>query len=420
MTLSQDISDIAIIGAGPAGLLAGYETNPSLNNSQVDIFTKSSKIGHPEHCSGFISYGGLQRLNVSMSELKKKIGYNSIRYAKFFAPNSQSFRIDRGTKAMIVIDRPELDRYLATKTRKRGCALHLNSTIRKIVYTKGYWFLHISDKGKNRVTKSKFLINAEGIHTHLAKSLQLPVPNHKWHFPAFQAVIEGVNDLERDCSELYFSQEFAPGFFGWVIPINEDSARVGVAVGSWTGKNTRKYFYKFLKSHPMLRHRFKKSKIVKTYGGIVPAAGPISRTYHVNYMVIGDAAGQTKATTGGGVNIGGFCGRLAGKYTKKIIDKEISSKQGCLEYQKQWKAFFEPNLSLMKYFRRTISFLPDKEWDKIFQIAATTGLAENMRTTDIDLHGSGLLHYAFQPKVITKGSMLTPHFILSFFRGFLS
>ena len=168
-----------------------------------------------------------------------------------------------------------------------------------------------------------------------------------------------------------------------------------------------------------MKNRLRKDKIVKTYGGIVPGAGPISRTYHTNYMVIGDAAGQTKATTGGGVNIGGFCGRIAGKYSKKIISNEISSKQGCVDYQKQWRAFFEPNLSLMKFFRRTLSFLPDKDWNKIFQIASTTGLEKNMKETDIDLHGTGLLNYAFQPKVITKGLKLTPHLLLSYLRGVL-
>jgi flavin-dependent dehydrogenase len=291
--------------------------------------------------------------------------------------------------------------------------------VKQIIYRKGFWYLSIKNNKKIISHKTRILINAEGVHSHLAQSIGFPVPNHNWLFPAFQADIEGVSDLEADCSELFFGQKYAPGFFGWVIPLNEESARVGVAIGPWINGKTRHFFYHFLNKHPALRRRFEDKKITRTYGGVVPASGPISCTYDHNYMVIGDAAGQTKATTGGGVNIGGYCGRLAGKYAKQIVTKEINSEMGCKEYQRQWKTHFEPDLSLMKFFRRTISHLPDRSLDDIFKIAKDTDIGKGLETSSIDLHGVGLLRYTLKPNVLLRSGKIAPQLMVSFLKGFL-
>ncbi len=419
MNTSSKTSDIAIIGTGPAGLLAGYETQPSKNDLVTSIFAKNSKIGLPSHCSGLVSYNGLKSLGLSMNDIKSRIGYNIIRKARFVSPEGYSFEIDRGSSSMIVIDRPSLDQYLATRTRKSGSTIHTSHKVMRIKFIDGLWNLFIKYEGNKIIHRAPILINGEGIQTRLAESIHLPVPNKNWHMPAYQCDLSNVSELEKDCSELYFGQKFAPGFFGWVIPLNDDSARVGIAVGPWIKGRTRYLFNKFLRKHPDLKKRFKNAHIDKSYGGMVPASGPISKTYSRSYMVVGDAAGQTKATTGGGVNIGGFCGLLAGKYARKIATLDLSPEIGCREYQRQWKAHFEPDLSLMKLFRRTISHLPDSSLDDIFKLAKDTEIGKGMEKSSIDLHGVGLLRYAIKPNVLLKGVSITPDMILSFLKGFL-
>jgi digeranylgeranylglycerophospholipid reductase len=415
----QTNSDIAIIGAGPAGLLAGHEINPRKNNVSASIFTKTSEIGFPAHCSGLISYSGLKSLGLNMDYIRSRVGYNNIQRAKFVSPSNHSFEINRGSNSMIVIDRPLLDQYLAVRTKDVGTNIQNNHKIERITFNEGSWYLFIKNVDKNFVHKATILINGEGIHARLAKSIGQPVPNPNWHMPSYQCDMSRVSDLELDCSELYFGQSYAPGFFGWVIPLTNDSARVGIAVGPWMKGKTRYLFNSFLRKHPDLKSRFQKAHIDKSYGGIISASGPISKTFNKNYMVIGDAAGQTKATTGGGVNIGGYCGRLAGKYAKQIVSSEITSEMGCKEYQRQWKAHFEPDLSLMKFFRRTISHLPDRSLDEIFKVAKDIDIGKGLEASSIDLHGVGLLRYALKPNVLLGGGKITPHLMVSFLKGFL-
>lgn len=413
--MTNSYSDISIIGAGPTGSLAAWESLQ--NNIEVSIFEEHYKVGRPPHCSGLISLDGFRNLGVDLQKIKRNVGYNSIRRAKFVGPDSNSVEIDRGVEAMGVFDRVALDRYFARHAKQSGCDYRLGHKIRQIQFYGNNWNLYINHKKEKMLHRSKILITAEGIHAKLTSSIGLPSPDKNWCFPAIQNELDNVQDIESDCVELYFGQKYAPGFFGWLIPINENLTRLGIAVGWWGKGKTRFYMNRFLKKHPLLRKRLRKSKIVNSFGGFVPATGPVKKTYFKNFMTVGDAAGQSKATTGGGVNIGGYCGRLAGYMAHKIISGEFSATKGCREYQRRWQAKFEPDLSLMKLFRRMMTPLPDKAWNNIIQIAKETDISEHMKSTSIDQHGLGLLRYALTPRVFIKSLHLVPQTAVSLLRG---
>ena len=42
--------------------------------------------------------------------------------------------------------------------------------------------------------------------------------------------MSGVKDIEREFVEIYQSNSLAPGFFGWIIPIDDKRAKVGLGV----------------------------------------------------------------------------------------------------------------------------------------------------------------------------------------------
>lgn len=421
MTDMNTESDIAIVGAGPAGSCAAWEALQGEPETSVSIFEEHHQIGKPVHCSGLISLEGLQKLKINMGEIDRKICQNKIRRARFVGPNFKSFEIDRGSYSMGVIDRISLDCLLAERTKEFGCSYYLGHRVTKIYFNKKHgWTLHIRKKNKSKIHRSKILISAEGIHARLSASIGLPSPNKNWIFPALQYEIQNVEDLDNDCVELYFSQKYAPGFFGWVIPINENLARIGIAIRRQNTGMTRFLMNRFMKKHPLLSKRFKIANILKTYGGFVSGAGPIKKTYFDNFMVAGDAAGQSKATTGGGVNIGGYCGRLAGITARNIVSKGIHSPQSCQDYQRKWRSLFEPDLSLMKLFRRILTPLPDEAWNKIIEIAKDTDIGRSIKNSSIDLHGFSLLKYSLNPRVLIRGLNLVPQAAISLLQGFFT
>ncbi|MFX1546899.1 MAG: NAD(P)/FAD-dependent oxidoreductase [Promethearchaeota archaeon] len=412
--------DIAIIGAGPAGSLAAWQAAQDKSEISICVFEEHPQIGWPPHCSGLVSWEGFLNLGLKKSDLNNRLIQNTIRRAKFISPDNNCVEIDRGPDSMVVLDRPALDSFFANRAKNRGCELKLGHRVQKISRNGVTWDLQISHKKEKKKYNSTLVIIAEGVHAKLSSSMGLPVPDKKWLFPAIQHEYDRVEDIESDCVELFFGRRYAPGFFGWFIPLNETSARVGIAINRMFSGKAKMFMKTFLKKHPLIHNRIKNSQISATFGGYVSGTGPVKETYKTNIMVVGDAAGQSKATTGGGVNIGGYCGRLAGLIASRIITEKITTTQGCQEYQKEWKARFEPELSILKLLRRIMTPLTDDSWNEIVQIAQKTDLGERLKTTDIDLHGSSIIKYALTPQVFIKGISLVPHSVVSLLRGFTS
>src|SRR5207253_2383613 len=114
-------------------------------------------------------------------------------------------------------------------------------------------------------------------------------------FLAKQAVAAGV--------ELFFGSKRAPGFFAWSIPTGKNSARVGLASKKGNVK-------KFLDD--LVKEQWPNATVDATKSGSVLVAGPVPRCWSPGFIVVGDAGGQVKQTTGGGIVIGGYCGKLSG------------------------------------------------------------------------------------------------------------
>ncbi|MFW9780607.1 MAG: geranylgeranyl reductase family protein [Candidatus Heimdallarchaeota archaeon] len=410
-------SDVAIVGAGPAGSLAAWEIMHKNPDISVSVFEEHKEIGRPPHCSGLFSLKGFCNLGLNPQEITRELGYNPIVKAKIVSPNNNTVEIYRGSDSMGVFDRIAVDRYFAQRAQSAGCNYFLRHRVQRIKFDGSLWKIGVKTSEGTVTFGSKILILAEGVRARLTRSVGLKPPNPRWVFSAVQYEFERVLDLDSDAVELYFGRAYAPGFFAWLIPIREGEARLGVATAPWAKGYTRAHMKYFLKKHPSIHPRLKKGKIKKTYGGMVSATGPIKKTYSSGLMIVGDAAGQVKATTGGGVNIGGYSGLLAGLMAKKIVTGEISLDHGCREYQKRWQAHFEPELTLMKLLRRTMTPLSDKSWDQIIEIAGKTDLENSLRTTNIDLHGGGLLKYAFTPRVLIKGVDLIPRTVASLLAG---
>jgi flavin-dependent dehydrogenase len=102
--------------------------------------------------------------------------------------------------------------------------------------------------------------------------------------------------------------------------------------------------------------------------GAIPIGSSIKRTYSDNILVVGDAAGQTKPTTGGGVIFGGIAAQFAGQVASEGIKLNRIDKRFLSRYSRFWKKELRSNLIIMKLVRNYIDGLSDKEVDKLFQV----------------------------------------------------
>ena len=148
---------------------------------------------------------------------------------------------------------------------------------------------------------------------------------------------------------LYQDQKFAPGFFSWIIPIDERTAKVGMASSKIPASE---YLNSFIRKHPVAKSKLKTAQIQTKMSGAIPLGGTIKRSYTDNILVVGDAAGQTKPTTGGGVIFGGIAATIAGKIAHKALKLDDYSKKNLREYSILWQQELRSNLFIMKRVRK--------------------------------------------------------------------
>ncbi len=180
-------------------------------------------------------------------------------------------------------------------------------------------------------------------------------------------------DVDPAYAEIYVGKRIAPGFLAWVIPLNGDSARVGLACRKANPLTKLKSF---------VRNRFTKFSRVSVRSGRVVTCGPIRRTFDQNFVVVGDAAGQVKPTTGGGVILGGICASIAGGVVVDAVKRGIPTRNFLGEYERLWKMRLEKEFRLMRLARKIANRLSDKTLDRIFKV-----IVENNLQTEFSIRG---------------------------------
>ena len=346
--------DIAVVGAGPAGLVAAIQA--ASYGTKVSVFEEHSTIGLPTHCAGLVSVKGFKKLGFYPPS---NVVLNRVRGAVFFSPSGHSFVVERKKDQAYVLDRILYDQFLASKAKKIGAKIELACKVSGAFVKRDKVIIKlIKRKMEEEVVAARVLIDAEGVKSVISSRLGFDKPRSLLPAVQFEMMDVEVND---DFVELYFGQKIAPGFFAWIIPTSDNSARVGLAAKS----RPLNLLKKFLRNNKQVLKRFRKGRIVRVIGGTVITGGPIPRTWDARVLLVGDVAGQVKPTTGGGVVLGSLCsiiaGRVAGEFVRDGLPVSFLS-----NYEKTWRKLFGREFRSMKVLRTLLNFLPDKTLDKLF------------------------------------------------------
>jgi len=352
-----EATKVAVIGAGPGGLVAAREA--AKRGIDVTVFEEDSEVGVPCHCAGLLSLDGLKEIQVPLDDVFIQ---NRVRGARFFSPSKLPFTIERKEPVACVVNRSCLDKFLAAQAFHAGAMLKLNSRVRKIRRVGG----KISVVGDFGEVKADVVIDAEGVSSRLIKQVGLRPLRAQRLLPAFQCELTGTH-IDKDYVEIHTGRELAPEFFAWVIPLSGDSARIGLAC---KGASPREKLEMFIKD------RFKGENVdrIRSHSGLVVTSGPIPRTFHDNFIAVGDVAGQTKPTTGGGVIWGSMCAMIAGETAAEAAKAEALSGDFLADYETRWRRRLGNEVRLTLLARRIIDNLSDGAIDRIFEIVRKSNL----------------------------------------------
>ncbi len=372
--------DSIVVGGSISGLLCAREISRS--GLSVAVLEEDYEIGTPEHCGGLVSLEGLKKLGIIPSS---KAILNEVNKAKIVS-STKGFEVCTNRGEIIVLDRRELDKQVAFQAQKFGSEIRTRSLVMSVNYDKSKKEFVI--KTKDNVYYSQFFIDARGI-TSL-------INNHNREGVLQSAQYEIYADwISPDEILVKLDKEKYPDFFAWIIPSGNGKGKFGVA-----GRkiNTLETLDSFIESFGS------KYSIIRKIYAPVWIGGPLKKFVYDNKIIIGDAAGQTKPTTAGGIFSCGMGGILAGKniarYKKRIFNSLLN------DYERDWFSIFGKEFQQMIFFRKIMERLDNKSIDAVFSIISDSDILDISRSANFDFHSFALSKILGSKKAIKLISTL--------------
>jgi geranylgeranyl reductase family protein len=370
MLFMPDYYDVIIAGGSVSGLLAGREI--AARGLSVAILEEDAEIGTPEHCGGLVSINGIQNLGIIPSSNAIE---NKIKYARIFS-YSKIFELNAEEQKVIVLDRRVFDKQIAFQTQRMGGDIRVRCSMRSISKKndsgnddhRHYYYDVRTSEGN---LKCNYFVDARGVTSILQRNREGVLQSAQYEVYA--------SWIERDTIEVKFDSERYPGFFAWIIPTGRGKAKVGVAGKSINAANALKS-YMDSKGQPY-------SVIRKVYAPIW-VRGPLETFVYGRTLIIGDAAGQTKPTTAGGIYTCGMGGIFAGRAIAKSIEQ--NNDKLLYDYQKNWFSIFKEEFDKMIIARRLLERLDNEAIDELFSTITQVETEQLSKTGDFDFHSSAL------------------------------
>ncbi len=374
-------SDAIVVGAGPAGLIAAKWI--SSHGFSVKILEEHTKIGVPCHCAGLVSVEGIERIGVEPSS---RWVQNKVYGGRIYSPDGQCIEIRDTRPRAYVIDRIAFDQGLAEAAVDRGADLQTGRRVEKLTAVNGV-FKGVS--GTGWMEEARALIDAEGPSRRLAKQASLSVMGRK---PLLGVNTEVKCVMDPEMVEVWFGREAAPGFFAWVIPTSDGEARVGLATSEGDPAILLAGFVK---------KRFGNLGYEAPRVGQVLVDGPIAKTAYPGLLLVGDAAGQVKATTGGGVVLGGLCALEAGRATVKTLEGDPDALAG---YEEAWRSLYGSEFRSMQTLRSFADRVSDERMNRFFHAYIKAGIgdlvSELVASGDMDMQEGVIRRALGEPRLV--------------------
>jgi len=347
---------VSVIGAGPVGSYIAYLL--ARHGYKVKVFEEHNVIGKPVQCAGLFT-GSIENI----FPMREEFIVNRIKRAKVKVNDKEiEFKLKKDN---IVVDRERFDKYLANKAMEKGVEYFFDSK---------FTDYKVEDKIKfkinNKVYETDYLIGADGPFSNVSKTIN----KEKTEFvTGLQARVNLKHD--KELIEFYLDT----GLFGWLVPENEEVARIGVVAYN----NINEHFRALLK-------RFERVKVIEYQAGLIPVYNSKLNTQSGNIFLLGDAASHVKATSFGGV--------IYGLMGAEELCEAISEKK---DFNKLWRKRFGRELWLSLFSRKVLDKFSIEDYENLIGLLNKSKAKEIFETHDRDFPSRFLFKLALsEPRLL--------------------
>ncbi len=363
--------DVVVVGAGPAGSVASREL--ARRGVRVLLLEEHQSVGVPVHCSGLVTPRTLEAAGVSQD-----LVINRIKGAHIHSPTGWVLTLGGDKTRALVIDRCRLDQVLAEQAQEAGATLMLGTRLMALERVDGRLRLHIRRNGTTTHMETDLLVAGDGSLSAVARQLgQTPEES--------VAVMGGevaAGGLDPEYVEVFLGDDTAPGWFGWLIPVEGEVTRIGVG-STDRRRSPRQLLGRMCQSRDIL----KGARVLRLQGSVIPLRCS-RRLYDRNVLLVGDAGGQVKPTSGGGIYTSIVAAKLSARAAEAALGSGDFSARSLSRYQDQWGRSVQGELVRGMYLRQLFLSLTPAEVDGALRALARPALqALVLKKGDIDFPG---------------------------------
>ncbi|MEF8843206.1 MAG: geranylgeranyl reductase family protein [Haloarculaceae archaeon] len=319
--------DFVVVGAGPAG---SRFARSAARRDRDTLVLEQGEIGRPLACSGHVS---LDVWEYVPEGARDRLLQNEIYGARFHldGPGSRAYPFYKETPVSNAIDRVELDRTLARAAADDGADVRDGHTVTDVEERADR--VEVTARGPDGTERfeARMVVGADGPRSRVREAVGLPDPDEFLH---------GVLGFDPDPDDEDFVDVHltVPGFFAWRIPRGDGGVEYGLAVRP--GDDAPGRFEDLCAGYD--------ASIDERCSGLIPI-GPASETTGRRSLLVGDAAGQTKPFTGGGI--------LYGMRAADVAAREVDPRAPVTldAYERGWREELERDVWLGHLVRRAYS-----------------------------------------------------------------
>ncbi len=372
--------DVVVIGAGPCGSYIARSLS-RLGHSVV-VVEKNVRPDDNVCCTGIVSQECLSDFDLDESLVLRQVSS-----ASFRSSSGRCLRLYREAPVAAVIDRPRLNMSLAQQAEAAGAHYLFGAMATDIMPNSDAVEVRVNGQRQGRVLKAEAAIIATGFGSRLPASLGLGEIRQFTLGAQAEVAINGVDEVE-----IYLDHKLAPGAFAWLVPTKDGKGLAGLLTRHQAGFRLKDLLYSLSRQGKIASRRAPLSY------GLIPLK-PLTKTCTNRVLVVGEAAGQVKPTSGGGIYYGLLCADIASEVLHQAFGAGDFSAAALAAYQKRWRASLNRELKVGYWARSLFASLSDRHIDWLFRIADKRGIAELVATTQtlaFDWHSRLLFQMARQ------------------------
>jgi len=325
----MNIYDVLVVGAGPAG--AHCARRLAHAGARVLLIEKQKEIGEPNFSTAGTPQETFQKFN--LPETLAPYQWNNFCLA---SPGLQIFK-NLAVNCGKVFDFRALKQWLSEDAARAGAEISVSTSADEPLFGESGQIIGIKGRGPSSSgeIRAKITVDASGSAGALTNKLNLINPQTRIFATGVEVELTPVKFPYPNCLYFYLGDSFVPNGYGWIFPMSQDKAKVGLA--RYMTRETKpldlnKQLNRFIASIGWV----KDAEPIEYHGGTIIFDPSAINYVKSGFIGIGSSVAQVNPLGGEGIRHGLQAAEFAAQVIMKSLKSGDSGEKSLSVFNKLW------------------------------------------------------------------------------------